>query len=115
MKRLCVTMAGLLLLGGAAVAQTSGGTAGSAPGAAPGSTTAPPGSFNPTPNTTVTPGITTPSQPGGGTIGSGGNINPSNPQDKLGRSNPQDMTSPRAKNPQDGGSGTVPQIMVPER
>jgi hypothetical protein len=32
----------------------------------------------------------------------------------IGRSNPQDLTTPRAKNPQDGG-GSVPQIMVPER
>jgi hypothetical protein len=99
MKRLCATTAALLMLSGLAVAQTSGGTA-------------PPGSSNPTPNTT--PGITTPAPSDGATTGRGPGINPSNPQDKIGRSNPQDMTAPRAKNPQDGG-GSVPKIMVPER
>ena len=114
MKRLCAATAGLvLMLGGAALSQTSGGTAGS-PGAAPGSSNTAPGSLNPTPNTTVTPGVTTPSPSDGATTGRGPGVNPSNPQDMIGRSNPQDLTTPRAKNPQDGG-GSVPQIMVPER
>jgi hypothetical protein len=124
MKRLCAATAGLvLMLGGAALSQTSGGTgsgAGSSsgtvgsPGAAPGSSNTAPGSLNPTPNTTVTPGVTTPSPSDGATTGRGPGVNPSNPQDMIGRSNPQDLTTPRAKNPQDGG-GSVPQIMVPER
>jgi hypothetical protein len=90
MKHLCATAATLLMAGSVALAQTT-----------------PPGA-------TVTPGITTPSPSDGATTGRGPNVNPSNPQDKIGRSNPQDMTTPRAKNPQDGG-GSVPRIMVPER
>jgi hypothetical protein len=135
MKRLCAIATALViisgLLSGAAVAQSSGGTGGSgssggaagsgagtsgtgSPGAAPGSSNTAPGSFNTTPNTTTTPGITTPSPSDGATTGRGPGVNPSNPQDMKGRSNPQDLTSPRAKNPQDGG-GSVPRIMVPER
>ena len=86
MKRLCAATAGLLLiLGGAAWSQTSGGTgsggasggtAGS-PGAAPGSSNTAPGSLNPTPNTTVTPGVTTPSPSDGATTGRGPGVNPS--------------------------------------
>jgi hypothetical protein len=41
--------------------------------------------------------------PGSSGIGSshGNFFNPSNPQDRSGNSNPQDMTQPRAINPQD--------------
>ena len=132
MKRLCATAAALVMMGGLALAQSSGGssgpsggTAGSGAGAsgagtsgsigaAPGSTNTSPGSFNSTPNTAVTPGVTAPSPSDGATTGRGPGVNPSNPQDLVGRSNPQDLTTPRAMNPQDGG-GSVPRIMTPER
>lgn len=91
MKRLCATTAALLIVGGTALAQ-SGGSSG--PG-------------------TPTPGITTPSPPNSATTGRGPG-NPSNPQDMIGRSNPQDMTSPGAKNPQDR-RGSVPKIVTPQR
>jgi hypothetical protein len=63
----------------------------------------------------VTPGFTTPSPSDGTTTGRGPGVNPSNPQDLTGRSNPQDLTTPRARNPQDGSTPGTPQIMVPER
>ena len=47
---------------------------------------------------TTTPGVRAPSLVG---RPPGNFINPSNPQDRSGSSNPQDMTQPRAINPQD--------------
>ena len=93
MKRLCATTPALLIVGGAALAQ-SGGSSGAGTG-------------------TSTPGITTPSPSNSATTGRGPG-NPSNPQDMIGRSNPQDMTSPRANNPQDR-RGSVPKIVTPQR
>ena len=49
-------------------------------------------------STTTTPGVSAPSLVG---RPPGNVINPSNPQDRSGSSNPQDMTQPRAINPQD--------------
>ena len=57
---------------------------------APGSTT------TPTTGPTVPRPAATPS-----TVGTAPGVNPANPSDLSGRSNPQDMTSPNATNPQD--------------
>jgi hypothetical protein len=46
------------------------------------------------------PGTNTPS-PQPPSLGAPSGVNPSNPQDLTNRGNPQDMTVPRARNPQD--------------
>jgi hypothetical protein len=76
MKRLCATIAILLLSGGLALAQNVGG----ATGRSNQNTFA-------APRTTV--GVPPPS------------VNPGNPQDLTNRGNPQNMTLPGASNPQD--------------
>jgi hypothetical protein len=124
MRRLCVTAAGVLMLGGAALAQTAAGT-GSSSGTA--GTTTGPRAVAPritTPDATVPPGTTlAPGTPSPNTwtpdvtIG-GPAFNPANPQDLIGRSNPQDLTAPHARTPQGGTTGTgagTPQIMAPKR
>jgi hypothetical protein len=75
MKRLCPTIAILLLSGGLALAQGIGGATGRT-----------------NQNTASPPWATAGIPPGG---------NPANPQDLTNRSNPQDMTLPGASNPQD--------------
>ena len=47
--------------------------------------------------------------------GTGSSTNPANSQDVSRRSNPQDMTLPRAVNPQDSRGTGTPQIYKPER
>ena len=49
------------------------------------------------------------------TTGRGPGVNPSNLEHMYGRNNPQDLTTPRAKKPQDAAPSGTPQIMVPER
>jgi hypothetical protein len=75
MKRLYLTIAILFLSGSLALAQGVGGAAG-----------------RNNQNTASPPGTTTGVPPG---------VNPANAQDLTSRSNPQDMTLPRAGNPQD--------------
>jgi hypothetical protein len=89
MKRVCATMAVLLLSGGFALAQGAGGGAGGS-----GLSTRP-GTVSPTnPN-----GASVPSN--NGTVGQAPGANPSNSQDLRNQNNPQDMTKPGANNPQD--------------
>ena len=76
MKRLCATMALVLLSGSFALAQS----------------TPPPAAANPT-------RMPTPSS--SATVGQSPNANPSNSQDLSNRSNPQDLTKSGASNPQD--------------
>jgi hypothetical protein len=42
-------------------------------------------------------------------------VNPANPQDMTRRNNPQDMTLPGARNPQDMRDTGTPTIIAPER
>ena len=123
MKRVSATAVALLMLGGFSFAQgstggsTGGGSAGtSASPASPGISTAPGNSATVPPGTTLPGGSPAPSD--SSTVGRGPGVNPANPQDMLDRSNPQDLTQPRGRNPSDTGSsstGGTPQIMVPER
>jgi hypothetical protein len=56
----------------------------------------------PAPATTSTTGPTVPPPAASpSTVGTAPGVNPANPADLSGRSNPQDMTSPNATNPQD--------------
>ena len=119
MKRFCATAAALTMLGGFALAQGTGGTGSggtSSPGASNPGTAASPSPSN---DATVPLGTTlpggSPAPSGSATTGQGPGTNPANSQDMLGRSNPQDMTTPRAKNPQDRSGQGAPQIMAPER
>ncbi|MGH6771786.1 MAG: hypothetical protein ACRECO_22525, partial [Xanthobacteraceae bacterium] len=104
-------------LGAAALAQSAGGTGGTGTGA--GTPRAPriatPDATE-SPGTTLAPGTPSPNTwTPDATVG-GPSVNPANPQDLIGRSNPQDLTAPRARTPQGGTTGTgTPQIMVPER
>jgi hypothetical protein len=50
--------------------------------------------------TTGRPGTST-SSPQRPSLGAPSGVNPNNPQDMINRGNPQDMTVPRARNPQD--------------
>ena len=125
---LSTTAAALVLSGGLALAQSSGGSsagAGSASGgAAVGSSTAsgipgasPRGPANPgpnNPNATATPGAITPAPSDSATTGRAPGVNPANPQDLTRRGNPQDMTLPGARNPQDMRDTNTPIIMAPE-
>lgn len=124
MKPACATIAALSLFGSFALAQglTGGsaggtGTGGSSP-TTPGTTGQAPGSDDATvPLGTTLPGGT-PSPSDSSTVGRGSGVNPANPQDMIDRSNPQDLTNPRGRNPSDTGSGSTggtPQIIVPER
>jgi hypothetical protein len=64
------------------------------------------------------PGLSTTQPSDASTVGRAPGVNPSNPQDATGRSNPSDRTLSGASNPQDmkGFQGTgVPQIMAPEK
>src|ERR1700676_3431363 len=101
MKRVCTTMAVLLLSGGLSLAQGAGGGgagggAGAGAGAAGGTgLSTGPGTVSPTsPN-----GASVPST--NGTVGQAPGANPSNSQDLSNQNNPQDMTKPGGKNPQD--------------
>jgi hypothetical protein len=81
MKRLSALMATFFLLfGGLAFAQSQFGMPNSRSGTNPGMSMAAPSS-----------------EPTAGRAG----VNPSNPQDLTNRGNPQDLTLPRASNPQD--------------
>ena len=127
MKRVCATTAALLMLGGFSLAQGSGGSTGGTGTGGTGTSSSPatsatPGVPSPSNNATVPLGTTlpggSPSPSDSSTVGRGSGFNPANPQDLTGRSNPQDLTNPRARNPSDTGSGSTggtPQIMVPER
>jgi hypothetical protein len=91
MKRLCATMAVLLLSGGLAAAQGVGGGAGAGgaggtAGSGAGGATIPSG---------------TPSPSNGATVGQAPGTNPSNLQDQTNRGNPQDLSKPGGSNPQD--------------
>jgi hypothetical protein len=96
MKRVCTTMAILLLSGGLALAQGAGGGGGAGAGAASGTgLSTGPGTVSPTsPNGTSVPSTN-------GTVGQAPGANPSNSQDLSNQNNPQDMTKPGGKNPQD--------------
>jgi len=63
----------------------------------------------------TTPGLTDPSPLNGATVGRSPGINSSNPQDRSGSSNPQDMTQPRAINPQDMNPPNPNIVMPPSR
>jgi hypothetical protein len=84
MKRLSATMAILLLTGGFALAQGTGGTG-------PSTESSTIGQANPS---------LTPASPGGVPVGRAPGVNPNNAEDMTSRSNPQDMTQPNASNPQ---------------
>jgi hypothetical protein len=60
-------------------------------------------------------GLTTPAPGNSATTGRGPGVNPANPQDLTGRSNPQDLTAPGGRNPQDQVAPGVPNIVAPER
>jgi hypothetical protein len=124
MKRVCAATAALLMLGGFSLAQgsVSGTTSGTtAPGSSGSSSQGTTGLGTGSSDATVPPGTTLPggsqAPPTSSTIGRGSGGNPYNPQDLIGRSNPQDLTNPRARNPSDTSNGITgaPQIMVPER
>ena len=87
MKPLCSTMAVLVLSGGLALAQGTGGAGGggtaSGAGTPSGSSTGP--TFTPTNPTN------------GSTLGQSPGVNPSNPQDRTGRNNPNEITKPGGK------------------
>jgi hypothetical protein len=97
MKRLCSTIAILLMSGGLALAQAGGGAGAGASGAGAGGTT-PGGSTGPTFTPTNPNG--SPSA-NGGTVGQAPGTNPSNPHDMTNRNNPQDLTKPSGSNAQD--------------
>jgi hypothetical protein len=63
------------------------------------------------------PGLATPGANDSATVGRAPGVNPANPQDALGRSNPSDRTSRGAMNPQDMKplNNGVPQIIAPEK
>ena len=125
MKRIGAALAALALTGGFALAQSSGGssTGGTSTGGAASSPTSPTSPASPaTPGSPVTgqvPGVSpspTPPAPSDiGTTGRAPGTSPANSQDVSRRGSPQDMTLPRARNPQDMKSLGVPQIYVPER
>jgi hypothetical protein len=95
MDRLGTILAILIMFVGVAFAQNGvPAGAGSAPGA-PTTTgsSAVPGS--------PAPGASTPAPSNSSTVGRAPGINPMNSQDLTHRSNPSDLTSPTARNPQD--------------
>jgi hypothetical protein len=98
MKRAFATLAALGLLGGAALAQ-SPGSAGSANPSAGTPGASKPGPTNPA--GPPAPGFSPPAPSDTTTTGRAPGINPANPQDQTRRGNPQDLTLPGAKNPQD--------------
>ena len=100
MKLAIVSLPVLLLSSSLVLAQTGGTT--SSPPAGPSAT-------SPTP--------TTPAPSDGATTGRGPGVNPSNPQDRSGRSNPQDLNRPGGSNPQDMKqvAPNVPNIVAPEK
>lgn len=136
MKLIIATFSALVLSGTLALAQagggssggtggSSGGTGGSSGGAAgaPGGTVSPQGKSGTsggTPGSSLTApnGLTTPSPSDPATTGRGPGVNPSNPQDLTGRSNPQDLSRPGGRNPQNLDNNIapgVPNIVAPER
>ena len=106
MKRVCAALAAFALTGGFALAQSSGGTGGSSTGGA---------STGQNPGASPAPGANPPAPSDIGTTGRAPGTNPANSQDVSRRGNPQDMTQPRAINPQDSRGTGVPQIYKPER
>jgi hypothetical protein len=114
MQRLGTTLAILVVSGGVAVAQSSGGaSAGGTAGSTSGTAATP----SQTGTGSATPGVSTPSPADSTTVGRAPGVNPANPQDASRRSNPSDRTLPAARNPQDlkmDGTGT-PVIVAPER
>jgi hypothetical protein len=104
MKRLCSTIAILLMTGGLALAQGgAGGSAGAGAGAGAGASGSAGGRAAPSAGL----GTTGPTNPNGSTLLNGGTVgqapgaNPGNSQDLINRSNPQDLTKPSGNNPQD--------------
>src|ERR1019366_7050125 len=101
MKRIVSTMAILVLSGGLALAQGAGGgggaggAGGGAGGAGAGTGSGGNGGGTPGGNSTITP--TNPTS--GSTSGQSPGVNPSNPQDRTGRNNPNDITKPGGNNP----------------
>ena len=130
MKRICTTAAALLMLGdfalaqdaaGLALTQTTGGTSTGGPASPGAAISGQSGTMNqpPTNDATVPIGTTlpggSPAPSDSATTGQGPGADPANPQDMLGRDNPQDLTTPQAKNPQDRKIPGAPQIVAPER
>jgi hypothetical protein len=117
--KIVVALFVLVVGGSTALAQSSGGSTGSSGTTGSSttgrSTTSPGGSLAPG-APAVTPGPVAPSPADGATVGRAPGVNPSNPQDLSGRSNPQDLSQPGGSNSQDmlPRQGT-PQIAVPER
>ena len=111
MKRVCSTMAILLMTGGLALAQAGGGGAGGGgAGGAGGSTGAGAAGTSGAgaagggtgPSTGSGSGMLNPNaSPNGGTTGLAPGVNSSNPQDQTNRNNPNDLTKPGGNNPQD--------------
>jgi hypothetical protein len=98
MKRLCSTIAILLMSGGLALAQAGGGAGTSgASGAGAGSGT-PGGSTGPS-FTPTNPNGSPPAN--GGTVGQAPGTNANNPHDMTNRNNPQDLTKPGGNNAQE--------------
>jgi hypothetical protein len=89
MRRLHMAAAIVLLSGGLAGAQGVNGATGPVGSGTTGPTN---------PNRSASPGIT-PALPGG-TVGQGRGADLGNPRDPTNRANPQDLTRPRASNPQ---------------
>jgi hypothetical protein len=127
MQRLGTIFAVLVISGGVAVAQSSGGAGGGTGGTASGSsganTASPSGAGSVTPGAQLNgpnnpvPGASTPSPADQATVGRAPGVNPANPQDASRRGNPSDRTLPAARNPQDlkmDSTGT-PVIIAPER
>ena len=130
MKYAITTLSALLLSGTLALAQSSGGGTGGGAGGAGGgasgagsaggsagapSTASPQGkSGSAAGSPTTSPGVTAPSPADPATTGRGPGVNPANPQDLSRRSNPQDLTQPGGRNPQDQIAPGVPNIVTPE-
>jgi hypothetical protein len=96
MKIIAATLSAVVLSGSLALAQTVAPTP---PGPLPQSKSGTWGSTGPSMTSPNWPAAPSPSD--GATTGRGPGINPSNPQDQSGRSNPQDLTRPGGSNPQD--------------
>ena len=117
--KIVVALFVLIVGGSTALAQSSGdspGSSGTTGASTTGRPTTSPGGSHAPGAPAVTPGPVAPSPADSATVGRAPGVNPSNPQDLNGRSNPQDINQPGASNSQDmlPRKGT-PQIAVPER
>jgi hypothetical protein len=128
MKLIAAVISVLALSGTLALAQGGGssggaGGGGSAGGGSPGAAgTAPSGAPQSSggitgPSISAPNGLTTPSPSDPATTGRGPGVNPSNPQDQTQRGNPQDLSRPGGRNPQDLNQVApgVPNIIAPEK